>query len=542
MNRTENNQDTQSSRSAHGSALLEVQGLHITAGTRVLVENLGFTLSAGQCVAIVGESGAGKSMTGRALIGLLPDGIRVAAGTVQLDNKTLYNQHNILNEREWQQIRGRHIAMVTQDALVSLDPLRTIAAEVAEAAQIHGTLTATPFAARTATTAHAVELMERVHIPEANRRAQQYPHQLSGGQRQRALIASGLSANPEILIADEPTTALDASVQERIIGLLNDIKTNGTAILLVSHDLALVQTLADYVLVMKAGHVVEQGQAQKIFASPEHPYTQELLAAHPDGTPLLLEQRPVNHESTVLEAHNLTVKYKIPGGTFTALNNVSLNVKAGETVGLVGESGSGKSTLMRVLLGIQQPQHGSVQVQGRQWNVAPGLGVRVTEKQRRQHRHDIQLVAQDAYSAMNKRWSVGRIIAEGIRPQLLHGLRGQNRRQQMAQLVTQHMEEVGLAPELTTRKPHQLSGGQRQRVAIARALAAQPKILLCDEPVSALDVTIAAQIVHLLIKLQMEKGISMVFISHDQNVVNQLAHTTITLDAGSITSPLVAAH
>lgn len=528
--------------------LLNVQGLSIAAGTQVLVENLGFTLSSGQCVAIVGESGAGKSMTGRALIGLLPEGITVTSGDVTVtdvksEKTRLYSGRNLLSEREWQKTRGRRIAMVSQDALVSLDPLRTIGAEVSEAARIHGVLgQSSKTASAGAAQQHAISLMERVHIPEAARRAQQYPHQLSGGQRQRALIASGLSGDPLILIADEPTTALDASVQQHVIDLLKEIKAGGTGLILISHDLNLVQTLADQVLVMRNGEVVEQAQTTEIFERPKHPYTKQLLAAHPDGTLLLRETRPIDTTCKVLEAHNIAVNFKVSGGSFAALTDASLTVHGGETLGLVGESGSGKSTLVRVLLGIQQPDAGSVYVLGQQWNIASHLGRRITEKARRFHRPDIQVVAQDAYSAMNKRWTVKRIIAEAIRDSELAQRTRRKRRSESLRIVENRMREVGLESELLHRKPHQLSGGQRQRVAIARALAANPKILICDEPVSALDVTIAAQIVELLAQLQADTGLSMIFISHDQAVVNQISHTTVTLESGKIVPNLVATH
>lgn len=513
--------------SAPTRAALEVTGLSISAEDTRIVENLDLTVSAGQCVAVVGESGAGKSMTGRALLGLLPEGVRVSAGEARLGEAVLYANGATKTERQWAALRGRRIAMVTQDALVSLDPLRTIGAEVSEPALIHNLVRG-----RSNAHAHAAELLERVHVPEPERRVRQYPHQLSGGQRQRALIASGLSAAPAVLIADEPTTALDAQVQDRIIELLRDVKADGTALILISHDLTLVRKLADHVIVMRHGTVVETGPTEQIFQNPTHRYTAELIAAHPDGKPLLAEQRTVNTNDVVLDGQGISVSYGLPGGAqFDALQGVNLTVHGGETVGLVGESGSGKSTLVRVLLGTQRPNSGEVTLRGRAWNSAT---TRISERTRRPHRSDIQLVAQDAYSAMNKRWSVRRIIAEAIPASTLAGLRGGARARRVADIVAAHMTSVELGPELTERRPGQLSGGQRQRVAIARALAAEPSILLCDEPVSALDVTIAAQVVNLLAKLQAESGISMVFISHDAAVVKQLAHTVVELKDGRV--------
>lgn len=509
--------------------LLHIHQLKLTAGTQNIVEKLSLAVHAGQCVAIVGESGAGKSLTGRAIMGLLPAGITVGGGTITLDDEDLYREGQPVSEKRWQTIRGRRIAMVTQDALVSLDPLRTIGAEVAEPALIHSLIA--PKDARQ----HAVSLLERVHVPSPAARAKQYPHQLSGGQRQRALIASGLSAAPQLLIADEPTTALDVHVQQHVISLLREVKDSGTGIILISHDLAVVAELADHIVVLKNGVVQEQGTARAILTQPTAAYTRELLDAHPDGQPIDLEQRPVDHSREVLSARNLHVRFRQPGGTtISALDDVSLSVHAGETVGLVGESGSGKSTLLRVLLGLQEPDHGYVEFDGMPWNGASGgvgrAGRRgratISERERRAHRPNIQLIAQDPYSAMNKRWSVERIIAEGLR----HATSRSATRNRVLEL----MDSVGLDRELASRTPARLSGGQRQRVAIARALAAEPTVLLCDEPVSALDVTIAAQVVQLLVTLQAETGIALVFISHDSAVVHQLAHTVVELHDGAV--------
>lgn len=510
--------------------LLEIRDLALHAGTSVIVEKLDLSVDAGQCVAIVGESGAGKSMTGRALMGLLPAGIKVESGTITFDGTALYTNGQPISERAWRTIRGNRIAMVTQDALVSLDPLRTIGAEVSEPALVHHLIKP-----RDAST-HATALLERVHVPEPHLRRKQYPHQLSGGQRQRALIASGLSATPELLIADEPTTALDAHVQGHIIDLLKEVREAGTAVILISHDLTLVSELADYVVVMRSGQVVEQGPATDVLTAPTAQYTKDLLAAHPDGTPLRVEQRPVDTSRTILQATNIGVTYRQPGGgSLDALNGVSLAVHGGETVGLVGESGSGKSTLLRVLLGLTEPHTGNVEFNGHPWSSMP-------ERLRRGLRPDIQLIAQDPYSAMNKRWTVERIIAEGLRKKPERPKKAHTPGESVApptERVRQLMNQVGLGAELAQRKPNELSGGQRQRVAIARALAAEPLILLCDEPVSALDVTIAAQVVNLLVRLQEETGIAMVFISHDHAVVRQLAHTVVELNNGAIVDETV---
>lgn len=519
--------------SAYGSApdsgtqpLLDVKGLSVVLGGASIVENLGFELAAGQCVAIVGESGAGKSMTGRALLGLLPERATARAERVQLEGRELYPAGSPQREREWLSVRGREIALVSQDALVSLDPLRSVGAEVGEPLVVHG------LAQRGRELNEQVTgLVARVHVPEPERRAKQYPHQLSGGLRQRALIASGLAAHPKVLIADEPTTALDATVQARILELLGEIKEQGAGIVLISHDLHVVARLADHVIVMKSGRVVEQGPASAVLSAPAHPYTRELLAAHPDGQPLLAEQRVVQ-DRVVLRGTGITAKFPLPGGgSVTAANGVDITVRAGETVGLVGESGSGKSTIMRILLGLHRPSAGEVLFHGEPWNSATGG---VSEHSRRARRHDIQVVAQDAHSAMNKRWSVQRIIAEGLEPSEFKDLQLGDRARSRTARVLELMASVGLEPGLAGRRPSELSGGQRQRVAIARALAARPTLLLCDEPVSALDVTVQAQVIGLLADLQARTGISMVFISHDLAVVGQLAHTIVVLKDGDV--------
>ncbi|WP_435299149.1 dipeptide ABC transporter ATP-binding protein [Timonella sp. A28] len=507
--------------------LLTVENLSIAAGQHTLVHDVSFTLEAGQCIALVGESGAGKSLTGKALLGLLPHGVQTTAGTVHVNDHVLYQDAVPCPERQWRNIRGRTLGFVSQDALVSLDPLRTIGAEIGEPLTQHQLVNSPAERNREVT-----HLMQRVHIPNPERRITMYPHQLSGGLRQRALIASGIAAQPHVLIADEPTTALDAHVQARILTLLEEIKNSGTGIIMISHDLAAVAQLADYVLVMKDGGVVEHGPTQTLFNAPQHHYTQELIAAHPDAQPIRIAERPIDESHTVLSADNLTVTYRQPHGkTFTALHDVSLTVRAGETLGLVGESGSGKSTLSRLLLAIEHPEHGHVRLGEDMWNSAH---MNVSERHRRKRRGTIQLVAQDAYSTMNKRWTVAHIIAEGIQHESLRGLSRANKKQAIRDRVHALMQSVGLPEEYAQRTPRQLSGGQRQRVIIARALAAQPHILVCDEPVSALDVTIQSHIMHLLAHIQAETGVAIVFISHDLAVVRQLAHTIAVLKDGKL--------
>lgn len=522
--------------------LITVVNLNIAIGANQIVQDLSFELAPGQCVALVGESGAGKSMTGRALMGLLPSAATSSAQSFALFGQDFYaadasgGKGGPVAERRWRAIRGANIGLVSQDALVSMDPLRRVGQEVGEPLVIHA-----PELNRGARTQRVHELLSRVAIDMPSERARQYPHELSGGLRQRALIAAGLAAQPQVLIADEPTTALDATVAAQVLDLLGQIKRDGTALVLISHDLLAVSQLADYVLVMKDGRVVEQGAMDQVLGNPQQPYTRELVAAVPDGTPLVgavtddsvpdaSPGRQAPPSNVVLQASNLRKVYRMPGGQqLVAVADTDLNLQKGQTLGLVGESGSGKSTIAKMLLALETPDAGRVLLHGEPWNDGS-----VTESQRRGRRWRMQLIPQDAYSAMNHRWTVAKIIGEFLDArQRLHNQPALSKdlsRDRVAELLAQ----VGLEPEYLTRKPGQLSGGQRQRVAIARALAMDPEVLICDEPVSALDVTVQDQVVRLLARLQKDLGLAMVFISHDLAVVRQLAHHIMVLKDGEV--------
>ncbi|MFJ4091513.1 dipeptide ABC transporter ATP-binding protein [Kitasatospora sp. NPDC089913] len=493
--------------------LVRAEGLRVSfpGAPRPAVDGVSLAVGAGECVALVGESGSGKSVTARSLIGLAGAGARVSARTLEVAGADTAG----FGERQWRTVRGRRIAVVLQDALTALDPLRTVGAEIAEAARLGGT--AGPDSA-----ARVVELLTAVGVPEPEARRTQYPHQLSGGLRQRALIASALAADAPLLIADEPTTALDAIVQAQILTLLGRLKDEGRGLLLVSHDLAVVAQLADRVLVLRRGEVVESGPAGRVLSAPEHPYTRMLLDAVPSGRP---RARPVQappgapdagEAVPVLTGRGL-VKSFAPGGP-RALDEVGFTLRAGEALGVVGESGSGKTTLARVAMGLSRPDAGEVLLHGRPWSALP-------ERRRRAGRSAIQFVQQDPYASADPRFTVARIIGEA-----LPGLRRAERARRCAELL----DQVGLPPELLSRRPHQLSGGQRQRVAIARALAGGPQVLVCDEPVSALDVSVQAQVLELLDRLRRERGIALLFITHDLAVVRQVADRVLIMRGGSV--------
>jgi peptide/nickel transport system ATP-binding protein len=492
--------------------LLDVAGLRVDFGTgEPAVHDVSFSLAAGECLAIVGESGSGKSVTARALLGLAGDTAAVHADRLTLDGRDL----TAFRERDWAGIRGRVAGLVLQDALVAIDPLRTVGAHVAEPLRTHEPARRQDIAAR------VVELLADVGLPEPARHARRYPHQLSGGQRQRALIAGAIAAGPSLLIADEPTTALDVTVQAQILDLLDRLRRAGTALLLISHDLSVVARLADRVAVMRGGEIVETGVTAEVLAGPTHPYTRELLAAVPiaHSRGARLSSRGVGPArpspgAVVLEATGLVKRF----GSVVAVDDVSFHTRAGETLGLVGESGSGKSTAARLVLGFAAPDAGQVRLDGEPWSGLP-------ERARRARRPVIQAIQQDPHSSFDPRYPVRRIIGEAL-PQL--GKRDRERR------VAELADRVGLATNLLGRRPSELSGGQRQRVAIARALAPRPRVLICDEPVSALDVTIQAQILDLLADIRAEDGLAMLFISHDLGVVNHVSDRVAVMLHGRI--------
>lgn len=483
--------------------LIRAEGLTVRfrrtaeAGDVAAVQDVGLHVAPGECLALVGESGSGKSTVAHALLGLAGPGAQVTARRLEIGGRDA----RAFTGQDWRAVRGRHIGLVSQDALVSLDPLRTLRAEIAEPMRLHGTVGSDRVADR------VIELLEAVGVPEPQARAAQYPHQLSGGLRQRALIASALAAGPGLLIADEPTTALDVTVQAQILDLFRAAKQAGKGLVLISHDLAVVAQLADRTAVLRAGKIVEEGPTRELISRPRHPYTRLLLdsAPTPRAAPAALRS------SALLEAHDLRKSY----GNRVAVHDVNLRLRAGESLGLVGGSGSGKTTVARLVLGLLRPDGGEVLLDGEPWSALP-------ERRRRARRHRIQMVPQDPYGSFDPRWSVERIIGEG----LPHDARRPGRVRELLALV-------GLSEEHLPRRAHQLSGGQRQRVAIARALSPEPAVLVCDEPVSALDVSIQAQILDLLDDLRERLGLAMLFISHDLAVIRHVSDRVAVMRDGT---------
>ncbi|WP_194419845.1 dipeptide ABC transporter ATP-binding protein [Microbacterium abyssi] len=462
---------------------LSVQGLSVAIGHRTLVDGVSFDVAAGECVAIVGESGAGKSLTAAALLGLTPEGARVSAATLAVDGVDALR----FSEAQWRRVRGDRIGLVSQDALVSLDPLRRIGAEVAEPLAIHTRLT------RTERRERVKELLESVAMPSPAVRAAQYPHELSGGLRQRALIASALAGEPAVLVADEPTTALDATVQAHVLGLLREIADAGTAVVFISHDFAAVRRVADRVLVMRAGRVIEQGPVADVLDAPVEAYTRELIAA--------TAHEPRSDRFGLGDAVLTAVEVSRRFSGLAAVEGASFTLLQGQTLGIVGESGSGKTTLARMIVGVERPDAGDLRWSGE---------------------HRVQLVHQNPLGAFDPRWTIGRSLREAL---AAGGVPRSGRAARVAAL----MAEVDLAPELARRRPSQLSGGQRQRAAIARALAAEPDVLVLDEPVSALDPSVREKVLQLLGRLQRDRGLTMIFVSHDLDVVAAVSDDVLVM-------------
>jgi len=465
---------------------VHVRGLRIEVDGRAVVDGVDLDVAPGECVAIVGESGAGKSLTARALLGMLPDGARMTVDELRVDGADASG----LDERSWRALRGRRIALVSQDALAALDPLRRIGREVAEPMEIHRLHEGHRYE-------QVVRLLESVSLPEPERRARSRPHELSGGMRQRALIASALAGDPAVLVADEATTALDATVQARILALLRSIADDGRAVLFISHDFAAVRRGADRVLVMRAGRIIEHGTVAEVMTTPRQEHTRALVEA---SAPRPRTPRSEAGE-VLLQVRDVSKRFERP-----AVVGASFRLESGRTLGIVGESGSGKTTLARMLLGVERPDSGSIE-----W-----AGAR-----------RVQLVHQNPLGAFDPRWTIGRSITESL--QAAGVPRGDR-----AGAVAGLLAEVGLDEALAGRRPRQLSGGQRQRAAIARALAADPQVLVLDEPVSALDPTVRARVLDVLARLQLERDLTMVFVSHDLAVIAAVCDDVLVMRDGVI--------
>lgn len=467
---------------------LQVHGLSVRIGQTPLVEDVSFEVAPGECLAIVGESGAGKTLIGSALLGLSPDSAHVTADVLTVDGVDARGY----SDAAWRALRGSRIGLVSQDALVSLDPLRRIGTEVTEPLAIHTRLS------RGERRERAEDLLRSVSMPDAARRAAQYPHELSGGLRQRALIASALAGEPAVLVADEPTTALDATVQARVLSLLRSIVDAGTSVVFISHDFAAVRRVADRVLVMRAGRVIEQGSVADVLDAPQHEHTKELIAA--------TVHEPRVDRFGLGEAVLAAVEVSKAFSGAPAVDAASFTLLKGQTLGIVGESGSGKTTLARMIVGVETPDAGGLHWHG----------------ERR-----VQLVHQNPLGAFDPRWTLGRSLREALEA-------GGVPRAARAARVTALLAEVGLDSSLARRRPAQLSGGQRQRGAIARALAAEPDVLVLDEPVSALDPSVREKVLQLLRRLQRERELTMIFVSHDLDVVAAVADDVLVMQNGVI--------
>ena len=494
-------------------SLLRIEHLSLRAGDTEVVRDLSLTLAAGEKMALVGESGSGKTVTAHAIL-------QLNQGLTQ-QGSICFNGQELLgaSTRQLASIRGREIAMVFQEPMSALNPLYTIGQQIAEVLQRHQGLSAR--AART----RAIELLEWTHIREPALKVDRYPFQLSGGQRQRAMIAMALACRPRLLIADEPTTALDVTVQAQIMALLTCLQQEvGMAVLLITHNLNLVRCFAERVAVMQAGVLVEQGSVSTLFQQPQHPYTQRLLAS---ALPPLPIPATTSDAVPIIDAQQLNVRFSQRVGWFQtritqAVENVSLQLAPGRTLGIVGESGSGKTSLGLALLKLLPLEAQRLQLAGQDWL---HLGRRALSRARR----DAQVVLQDPYAALSPRMTVEQSVNEGLALHHPH-LSATARRARVLALF----DDVGLHPEMLSRYPHAFSGGQRQRIAIARALIVQPKILLLDEPTSALDVTIQRQVIDLLLHLQEKYGLSYVFISHDLAVIRAVAHDVVVLQDGRV--------
>ncbi len=521
--------DSLSRAAAPPAALVEVDGLDVRfgQGRREVhaVRGLSLHVRPGEMVALVGESGSGKSTVARALVGLAGPTARVSSRRLRIGGSDVAGA----SEREWRRVRGAMVGFVLQDALVSLDPLRTVGAEVGEPLRTHDVVP------RAEVPVRVRELLASVGVPDPEVRVRQRPHELSGGLRQRALIASALAAEPSLLIADEPTTALDVTVGAQVMEVLGALKEAGKGVLLISHDLAVVARSADRILVMRHGEVVEEGAATEVLSRPTHAYTRQLLAAVPSAArrgqrlssvpPVVpAGARPAPRASgPVAEVRDVTVTFPLPGGgRRRAVDGVSFVVPRGRTVGIVGESGSGKSTVARVLMGLQQPDAGEVVFDGEPWST-------VSENVRRARRGRIQIISQDPLSSFDPRFTVERIVGQALRLHTPHPDRSTRREE-----ATRLLGLVGLGAELLDRRPRALSGGQRQRVAIARALATGPELLVCDEAVSSLDVSSQAQVLDLLGDLRHALDLSLVFISHDLGVIHHMSEVVVVMQDGRV--------
>ncbi len=512
--------------------VLRVKNLCVDArtpeGLKPVLDDISFDLRAGETLCLAGESGSGKSVTSLAIMGLLPKAaLRVTSGSISLGDRELTR----LSNSQMRHIRGGEIAMIFQEPMTSLNPVMSIGAQLTEAIREHQQAENAETVAR--------QMLEAVQIADPSRRLKQYPHELSGGMRQRVMIAMALSCRPKVLIADEPTTALDVTVQAQILTLMRELKGEfGTSIVMITHDMGVVAEMADRVAILQHGRIVEQRDSLDLFANPSEPYTRRLLAAVPrlgafsgtDGPPRVSKGQPLPKQratAPILNVRDLNVSYgrgaslpfrrQAPSAT---VRNISFEIMPGETMGLVGESGSGKSTTGKAVLGLI-PFSGLVELDGHDIS-------RLSYREMRPVRRSAQMIFQDPYASLDPRMPVGKAIAE---PMTIHGIgTPAERRERVADLL----RRVGLTPDAATRYPHEFSGGQRQRICIARALALEPKLIVADESVAALDVSVRAQVLDLMLELQETMGLAYLFISHDMAVIERMSHKVAVMQGGQI--------
>jgi peptide/nickel transport system ATP-binding protein len=498
--------------------VLSIEGLTLAlppgADRARAVENLSLRIGAGETLCVVGESGSGKSLTAHAIMGLLPRGVRPTSGRIRLGTQDLLG----LDERAMRDVRGRAAGMIFQEPMTSLNPVMRVADQIAETFEAHGALD------RAGRRRRGIELLAEVGLPDPERSAKAFPHELSGGQRQRVMIAMALALEPKLLIADEPTTALDVTTQAQILKLIDGLKRrHGTAVLFITHDFGVVAEIADRVAVLQEGICVEEGPAEMVLGRPEHPYTRRLLAAVPSLTPP--PPKPLDGEPVALAVEGLSKTFGgrgffRRGREVKAADEVGFALRRGETLGLVGESGSGKSTVGRCCLRLIEPDAGAIRV----GDLSIGG---LSPAAFRPHRKRIQMVFQDPYASLNPRRKVGRIVAEGP---IAQGTPAREALEEAKRLL----DLVGLPPSAAERYPHEFSGGQRQRIGIARALALEPDVLVADEPVSALDVSVQAQVLDLIRDLQARLGLAILFITHDLRVAAQVCDRIAVMQRGRI--------
>ncbi|QEL65463.1 dipeptide transport system, ATP-binding protein [Oryzomicrobium terrae] len=509
------------------STVLSIQGLTVAlpadADRPHALRDVALELNAGEILCVVGESGSGKSMTASAVMGLLPDLVRSSAGRIEFDGRNLLE----LPDAELRRIRGARIGMIFQEPMTALNPLRTVGDQIGELFRTHTRLSAKDIAAR------VQALLHDVRLPDPAAAARAYPHELSGGQRQRAMIAMAVALEPAVLIADEPTTALDVTTQAQILHLIRELQARkGTAVLFITHDFGVVAEIADRVAVMQHGVVVEQGPAEAILNRPQHPYTRELIAAVPPLAPPPAHQPENGPEAApILTLDRVSKTYRSGGWlgrskrVTHAVREVSLELLRGSTLGIVGESGSGKSTLARCIVRLLDPDDGHIHFTAP--DHSPLDLATLSRRQLRAHSRHVQMVFQDPYASLNPRRRVGEQVAQGP---IVHG----TPRAQALARARELFELVGLDPDATRRYPHEFSGGQRQRIGLARALALEPQVLVADEPVSALDVSVQGQVLDLLARLRQQLGLSLLFITHDLRVAAQICDRIAVMKDGAV--------